>query len=76
MWKFKPKYPQSYWWERRQLGQQESREAEEMDENGNYWRVWNHKHERRKKKKQEEDLRPRKLETNTEDKQIKFLGWQ
>ena len=26
------------------------------------------------KKKQEEDLRPRKLETNTEDKQIKFLG--
>lgn len=50
MWKFKPKYPQSYWWERRQLGQQESREAEEMDENGNYWRVWNHKHERRKKK--------------------------
>lgn len=27
-----------------------------------------------KKKKREEDLRPWKLETNTEDKQIKFLG--
>ena len=30
----------------------------------------------KEEKKQEEDLRPRKLETNTEDKQIKFLGWQ
>ena len=28
----------------------------------------------KEEKKQEEDLRPRKLETNTEDKQIKFLG--